>query len=509
MNTNKATIITPNQLESGATIPQALDNQYVPDSIYKEIISKRKDFNDPYVSKEKSKNSRNEFIRSLIYSAQVVVNRAFITNNELLYKFYLPGNEFGAVSFASMLNTGIIVPYLFKEKTLFESTEFDRSTEGERAAEYLSQFLTNNIKCVRFSADDHVNNERLTRFTFNFRKYFSSLPLLDDKLRIEMLGELSGGKKEIGNEQLEFKRHLKILSRYVEDKFDEDGSVTRNDLYSKFLTDPASTVSDGCYLPPDTSNPYRLEIKKLIDLKYNTNLPDMLGRYSFTPSEMPTRSALQDDSQISDIDANRVERFIEEDLSPLVKGQRIFMANAQRAMILPILSNLTLSDVLEIRQINSWTRFISLQNKILSEPLSIGDNYESFQSSFEIFQRDLSNWYVEKYGIDKIKEKYESIATIVLGLAGRTVIYGMSELDLVTKVALGELPTIAKGITVKLMMNVVNPLTRRINKERSYSIEIMRSELELTENEARRIMEHTKGYLLPLSESLVAEQDRN
>lgn len=86
----------------------------------------------------------------------------------------------------------------------------------------------------------------------------------------------------------------------------------------------------------------------------------------------------------------------------------------------------------------------------------------------------------------------------------------MNDLDIATKLVLADLPLLAGGIVVKLMMNVINPLTRRIDKKRSYSIEVMRSELEITRDEVRGLMENMRGsQVISRSDSMMAEQERS
>lgn len=189
------------------------------------------------------------------------------------------------------------------------------------------------------------------------------------------------------------------------------------------------------------------------------------------------------------------------------------MANTSRAMYLPLLSELSLSDVLEIRNLDSWNDFIKLQSSILDNPLKIGDKYEDFQKSFEIFQEDFSNWYYKKYTKAKVMNRYYSVVSILLNIGGKAISYGVEGLGTTQKIVLGELPKLIEGIvgnvTVKLMMNVYNAETKQLDKDRSYSIEIMRNELELSQDEMYGIIINTKGQKIPLSESLIAEQDRN
>jgi len=510
---NKNILITPNQLEAGATIPQALDNQYVSDEVYNKIINEKKSLMDKEITMKRHDEANSEFIRSLVYSSQVVINRAFISNNEFLYKYYLPNQEKSTLAFASLMNSGVIVPYLYKERNFFDNKLFDVTEEGGRAAEYLSQFL-HKIKSVRFAKDDKENEKFIEKFSLDFRGYFPKITVLSDRQRIEMLGELLGGREEITlKQQRNFANYLDDLSIFVSKTFRKKEMLTRNDLYQEFIVAPNTNVADGIYLPPNKENPFRYVLKKLIDLKYNTNLPDMLGRYSFTPKDMPTRSALQDDVQISDIDSDKVEKFIDQDLLKLTQDKRRFMANTSRAMYLPLLSELSLSDVLEIRNLDSWNDFIKLQSSILDNPLKIGDKYEDFQKSFEIFQEDFSNWYYKKYTKAKVMNRYYSVVSILLNIGGKAISYGVEGLGTTQKIVLGELPKLIEGIvgnvTVKLMMNVYNAETKKLDKDRSYSIEIMRNELELSQDEMYGIIINTKGQKIPLSESLIAEQDRN
>jgi hypothetical protein len=68
-------ILLPNELEAGAVIPQCLDNQYVTAEALLALIDNSLTYDDERVLALRSKPVRNEFIRSLVYTPQVVVNR--------------------------------------------------------------------------------------------------------------------------------------------------------------------------------------------------------------------------------------------------------------------------------------------------------------------------------------------------------------------------------------------------------------------------------------------------
>jgi hypothetical protein len=79
----------------------------------------------------------------------------------------------------------------------------------------------------------------------------------------------------------------------------------------------------------------------------------------------------------------------------------------------------------------------------------------------------------------------------------------------VSQVAVSLIPERAKGMAVKLMMNVINPETKHLDKDRSYCIEIMRSEMELTREDILHILgEMKEGQIISRSDGMVAEQDK-
>lgn len=102
----------------------------------------------------------------------------------------------------------------------------------------------------------------------------------------------------------------------------------------------------GKFKKPDRDNPFFLEMKKYVDLIYNVNLPDRLQRYTFTPANMPSRMAMQDAAGVA-YSPDQASRIIAND-DALESIRRTFMAHSQKAISLPLLSDLT-ADVEKIR----------------------------------------------------------------------------------------------------------------------------------------------------------------
>ncbi len=241
-------------------------------------------------------------------------------------------------------------------------------------------------------------------------------------------------------------------------------------------------------------------MKKLVDLLYNANLPDFLERYTFTPLGLPSRMALQD---FGGVDHSAPHSDAE--VSGLVSTAgglstdlgRVFMAHAQRAMSLPALRDLTIADIAEIRRLDEWREFVEAQQAILEHPLQALDRLGAFTERFDRFQRRLSKWHFDKYERRASAERYASFATLAVQIgAGSVVALGFPGQEVESVVAaqvagksLDEfLGRKVKGLMVHLMVYVVDVVANRIDPDRSYSIELMRSSLEYAREDVVGLM---------------------
>jgi hypothetical protein len=92
----------------------------------------------------------------LIYSSQVVINRASMKNNDYLYQNYLPDNRDSFQAFCKLMRQKAVVPYLFNESSLVHMGGYEGRAEGERALKALAE-EAGEIACVRLAVDDEQN----------------------------------------------------------------------------------------------------------------------------------------------------------------------------------------------------------------------------------------------------------------------------------------------------------------------------------------------------------------
>ncbi len=117
--------ISPDGLKTIPVLCQAFDNQWLPRSLLKEAI--KAGGVTPELEQQRKKLVRAEYIRSLLNGEQVVINRAYFYNNEIVYQDYLSAenssdsNEVRNVqenreAFKQLLQDGVRWPTLSRQK---------------------------------------------------------------------------------------------------------------------------------------------------------------------------------------------------------------------------------------------------------------------------------------------------------------------------------------------------------------------------------------------------------
>ena len=96
------------------------------------MTSNHKGFNDPEVARWKQQETQTEYIRSLVYASQAVINRASFFNNSVIYSCFAStlDSEFRRQAFLELLKTKAVIPYLFSEASPLDIAGFDVTDEG-------------------------------------------------------------------------------------------------------------------------------------------------------------------------------------------------------------------------------------------------------------------------------------------------------------------------------------------------------------------------------------------
>jgi hypothetical protein len=484
------------------------------------MIAESLDYTDQDIARLRENNFRTEFIRSLIYSSQVVIQRAFFKGSDFLYKNFLPEDKRSSQAFAQLIRDKAVIPFLFREASLDAGQEFDVPPEGDRATRALLDHL-DEVTCVRLAVGEQANEKACDDMATTFGSGLTRLEHLNDNQRNAMAYELFHDRSRLQEPGLwqAFNQAIDGLVDYAIRKNRElrraGKLIARADVYrDNFVVAGKDSIVRGQFKRPDRDNPFMLELKKYVDLIYNVNLPDHLKRYTFTPENMPSRMALQDAPGQGF--SHEAVNTIVADRDALESVRRTFMAHSQKAMSLPILRELTVADVREIRALPEWKRFIAGQTGILQHPMECLARLEQFQTDFDAFQRALSDWYNRAYERKKTEARYSSYISLALSLGGKLMVAG-SNLGPIPKVgagfaidqAVGLIPEKIKNYAAKLMVNVYDHGANRLDSDRSYSIELMQVSADLTREDIISLLRSISAQsddALPPASGQVADQ---
>lgn len=270
-------IIGPDNLEADAVVPQCLDNQYVPDDIFSKMVSDGLDYEDKEIARLREDAFKTEFIRSLVYSSQVVIQRAFLKNSDFLYKNYLPEDRRNFLAFAELVRKKAVVPFLFAESSLRDQLTFDLSKEGDRAANALLDEVGTEATCVRLATDDDDNEIATESMATEFGTGLTRLQFMSGYQRNAMASELFAEPQRLQEPGVweKFDAAVGQLARYAFTKDgklrhdDSDSRLTRHHVYrDNFIVkgrgkSREKNVVLGRFRKPDKNNPFLLELKKI------------------------------------------------------------------------------------------------------------------------------------------------------------------------------------------------------------------------------------------------------
>lgn len=372
-------IVEPNNLADVATVPQALDNVWLPPYLLDSVVSGGKSLFD--VKDRRDPHVRKEWRRILTYSEQAIPNRAFIFNNPPVYNDFAMENP-NREAFGQLLDQRVIVPYLFRENPGDKPDGFGVSSDGwdswcDLGGNERSTF-------VKLSNDQDINNDLTSRMGLVFQDYSIKLTSAERCKLIATRFSIETGK--------DFHSYVRDVIRRTSDN---NPNFQRDDLYRAFiwLDEDCKKNDDGTWkVPPamrrfDSRKPYSPLLKQLFDLKYNVNLPDFLGRYPMMPVGSLNRSALFEFS----FGAQRGGESLESE-EFLYSLRRLAYDQIQPSLFLASIGYLELQDILDIRNKpeGAWSQFIDATKNLLDHPLEFPDHTSRFYHDFIALNKEIT-----------------------------------------------------------------------------------------------------------------------
>lgn len=397
----------PDDLDRVVSVPQAFDNQWMPDNLMEEATRRR--LRDERIERIRQPLVRREYLRALVNSGQVVINRAFLYNNPAIYQDYAkPGKS--REDFKQLINNEVIIPYLLTEPSPAVQPAFTHRDAGWSGWSEVIKEST--ATCLRLSWEsDQHNGAQVKRFLATpTARFIETINYFEAPLLAAELGIGEG-------EAAALAARLKQVAAWAHRRSENNESLNREDLYREFVVADATDPADRRY---DPGKPFSDVIKKIIDLRYNANLTDALGSFLVTPGDSPRRRALQewrDDRPGSGTaDADRLVQV----LANLRFDQISEVVGALAAF-----DQLSLGGIIELRSTPAWQRYHEVLRDFLAQPtLDVFGNHEHGAEAVAIAYRDVikqAGTVAARRTATDIQERWDPIVEIMVEFAGAVV----------------------------------------------------------------------------------------
>lgn len=283
-------------LAPSTAFPFALDNQWLPDDIVNgnpELTGEflRYGFGAEKVQNYLEKYQLKNLYLALMHTRQIVLNRAAILNSRSLQKLYCRDGGYSEnekKAFASLLQNGSIVVFLYGDKEftpyIAELPQYETMTHAIKEWNALCKKVS--IYCIRENWE-----KQMDRHKQEFIRECTTLALNSEKN--QMIAECFGfgeAKKE------EFFAVLKEIEMTVFLQTHISGTgrrakidgYSRSNFYKNFIVGKKSSEDADPVLNCifDSEKPFHQELKKIVDVYYNSMLASFFNCTALIPSDI-------------------------------------------------------------------------------------------------------------------------------------------------------------------------------------------------------------------------------
>lgn len=337
-------------------VAQCLDNQWLPPALSEKVNDKS---GLASLGGERTDLIKRELIGTILTSEQIIINRANLYNNDFFQEIINNPKKYPeeVSGIRQAFSENSMVVFLYDETSL--GTEVKFHTDDTYLNNLRALLSDVDVSCLRFDWDSDEVNRRIIKKNLGrrFHNFVHDITGVNKEILAKSFGISEKNQKE-------FNRRLRELSSFAHDFGDPDDNeeevVTRSAVYEHFVS-PNNKKHDEGFI--DHTKPFSREIKKIVDLKYNCNLPDALSRYAITADGDIDRTVLQEErgSELAGL-----EKFTRNDEGALIdilcRGAFDEFATFNS---FSFLEKLSISEALSMKKTGAWRDYAELVKNIL------------------------------------------------------------------------------------------------------------------------------------------------
>jgi hypothetical protein len=467
-----------------SVVAQCLDNQWVTRDLLEHMLVRRLSYED--VERRRRQDARAEYLRSLLNAEQVIVNRAYFFNNPVVYRDFVDrGPQRDA--FRALLDESVLVPFLLRERSPADEPRFTVDRVGWSAWRDLLGDL-DAIRCLRLSWDDAENDECTQRLMFEeFHRFLLQLRGFN----------LDALRRDLGLDEADIpllKQRLRDVTLWAADTDRAD----RESFYRTFLVEPGTQPAQGRF----RSAPLVAELKQIIDLRYNTTVPDAVERYALIPTDSLRRTALQERPPVR---TRKTEDGVpRQDLLQVLDLLRTLRPQAFDLAQSPLridLTGLDLHHVRQARDTDEWRSYLTALEALLDDPTDFVARGQAVYDRYLALAGRLAEIVGERRRSHmRIWQPVIRITVEVLGASASLVYDGDPRLEVLGDVAT---EVAARGAEAVVRFAVVGRDRRRAENELATGIDVMRVRLERAREEWEELVRRMREGGFPVTDGHV------
>lgn len=393
MHPHAYTELEPHQLHRRAVVAQCLDNHWVPRPLLAAMLRDRTSL--AQVRDGLRVEARRELLRALLCTEQVVVNRAFLLNNPVLYSEYQHAGA-SQDAFRALLENQAIVPFLLDGRTVDAPAAYDVVHDGLDAWSAMSAGTT--YSCVRLSWHENDNAAAAERrLHAPFRDWVAVLGAVPDttlQRDFPALGQQARG---------ELLERLADVAAWA-----AVNPATRNALYERFVTRTAPV--EGAY---DQDKPFAGEVKQLIDLMYNANLADALGCRLLSPARSLDRLGAPE------LRARPGHAVVSVPLDDFIDLLRRFAFEQALQPLDITFGSLELEHVIQVRATSQWRAYQAALAQLVDEPQGFAGHAPRVYTAYIEMARALAG--VVGARRDHLKGRVGQVVNVTVEVVGAVI----------------------------------------------------------------------------------------
>lgn len=387
-------------LAPSTVFPFALDNQWLPDEIIdSEMYSAflQDGFASDKIADYINKFQLNNLYLALLHSRQIIINRASILNSRSLRRLYCPSEhsdpelESDQEAFIQLLANGTIVVFLYgnHEITPHVNKTPEYSTEAYAVNAWNGLCRRVQMYCIRENWETPVD-----RHSMEFVKHCTTLSVSTETN--QMLAKCFGLDQ---TETSDFFTVLKEIEMTVFLQTHITGTGHRTDVkgysrsafYKNFIVmeDSEKNAVLNCIF--DRSKPFFRQLKKMIDVYYNSIFTNYFNCWALLPNNMKP-----EDTFIHQLYLNHGAKEVGPDELKYAFSE--FFANDEILTLIHsvesvfYIENWTLSKIMEYRKSIRWLEYVELLESIVNRSTSWKVDFSEVEQMIRVFTASIQQF---------------------------------------------------------------------------------------------------------------------